>query len=82
MVPTTLLTMAGNVSTAFLASLFSASANLSNHFFKIPSSFDGEPPTPQPPPRAHVMASTIDEMVIQRAGSIENMIMPCSRNKV
>ena len=39
--PTTLPTMAGNVSTAFTASLLSAFANLSHHFFKVPLSFDG-----------------------------------------
>ena len=41
--PTTLPTIAANASTAFPASLLSASANLSNHFFKIPSTFGGEP---------------------------------------
>ena len=34
MAPTTLPTIAGNASTAFPASLLSASANLSNHFFQ------------------------------------------------
>ena len=34
MAPATLPTMAGNASTAFPASLLSASANLSNHFLK------------------------------------------------
>ena len=48
----TLPMMAGNTSAAFPASLLSASANLSNHFFKTPSSFDGEPPAP-PPPQKH-----------------------------
>ena len=50
MASTTLPTMAGNASTAFPASLLSASANLSNHFFKSPSFFDGEPPPPPSPP--------------------------------
>ena len=47
MTPTRLPTIAGNASAAFPASLLSASANLSNHFFKVPLSFDGEPPAPQ-----------------------------------
>ena len=34
--PTTLPTIAGNASTAFLASLLSAFARLSNQFFKTP----------------------------------------------
>ena len=53
--PTALPTMAGNASTAFPASLLSASASLSNHFFRVPLSFDGEPPAPPPPPKTPVM---------------------------
>ena len=83
MASTTLPTIAGNASTTFPASLLSASAKLSQHFFKTSSSFDRErPPRPLPPPKTPVMASTIVEMVIERAVSIENMVMPCSRNKV
>ena len=48
MAPTTLPTIAGNASAAFLASLLNASGNLSNHFFKASLSFDGEPPVPPP----------------------------------
>ena len=79
--PTTLPTIAGNVLTVFPASLLSASVSLSNHFFKAPSSFGGERPVP-PPPKAPVMARTIVEIVIKRAVSIENIVMPCSQNKV
>ena len=42
--PTTLPTIAGNASAVFHASLLSASASLSNHFFRVPLNFDGEPP--------------------------------------
>ena len=42
LVPAPLPTIADNASTTFPASLLSASANLSNHFFKIPSTFGGE----------------------------------------
>ena len=80
--PTTLPTIAANASTAFPASLLSASANLSNHFFKTPSSFGGEPPVPlPPPPKTPVMTRTTVEIVIERAVSIENSYT-CSRNKV
>ena len=81
--PTALPTIAGNASTGFPASLLSAFANLSNYFFKITLSFDGEPPVP-PPPRTKtpVMARAIAEIVIEKAVSIENMVIPCSRNKV
>ena len=80
--PTALPTIAGNASTAFPASFLSASASLSNHYFKTPSSFDGEPSAPPPPPKTSVMARAIVEMAIERAVSIEDMVMPCSRNKV
>ena len=43
MTPKTLPTIAGNASTVFPASLLSTSAGLFYHFFKIPSSFRGEP---------------------------------------
>ena len=46
MAPTTLPIMAGNTSAVFPVSLLSASASLSNHFFKVP--FDGKPPVPLP----------------------------------
>ena len=80
--PTTLPTIAGNASTIFPASLLSASASLPNHFFKIPSSFGGEPPIPASPPKTPVIASTIVEIVIERAVSIENIVIPCSRKRV
>ena len=76
--PTTLPTVAGNASTAFPASLLSASASLSNHFFKVPMPFAGEPPVHLPPPKTPVIARTIAEMVIERAVRIENMVVPCS----
>ena len=46
-----------------------------------PSSFGVEPPAPPPPPKTPVMARTIVQIVIKRAVSIENIVMPCS-NKV
>ena len=76
--PTTLPTIAGNASTAFPTSLLSAFANLSNY----PSSFDGDPHVHLPPPKAPVIARAIAEMVIEKVVRIENMVMPCSRNKV
>ena len=85
---TTLPTIAGNASTAFPASLLSASASQFNHLFKTPSSLVGEPPPPPPPPppllppqKAPVMASTIVDMVTEMAVSIEKIVIPCSRNK-
>ena len=80
MASTTLPTIAGNASAALPVSLLSASASLSNHFFQTPSSFGGE--SPVSPPKTSVMARKIVEMVIERAVSIENMVIPCSRNKV
>ena len=50
MAPASLPRIAGNASTDFFSSILSASARLSNHFFKVPLSFDGRPPTPPPPP--------------------------------
>ena len=47
---TILPTIAGNDSIAFPTSLLSASASLSNHFFRVFLSFDGEPPVPPLPP--------------------------------
>ena len=80
--PKTLSTIAGNASMAFLGSLFRASANLSNHFFKAPSSFGKEPPVPLSSPNAPVIARAIVEIVIEREVKIENMVMPCPLNKV
>ena len=66
--PTPLPTIAGNASTAVLASLFSEYASLFNHLFKTPSFFDGEPYPPStpapPPPKTPVTASTIAEIAI------------------
>ena len=75
--------MAGNASTAFPASLLSASDNLPNHYFKIPSSFGKEHPVPRPPPppKTPTMANTIVEIVIEKAVSNENMVTPCSRKR-
>ena len=82
MAPATLPTMAGNASTAFPANLFSVSASLFNYFCKSPLSFDGGPPAPPHlPPKTPAMERTIVEVVIERAASIENMVIPCSRNK-
>ena len=82
MPPTTLPTIAGNASVAFPTSLLSASPSLSNHFFKNPSSFAGEPHASPTSPKTPVAASTIVEIVIERAVSIKNMVIPYSRNKV
>ena len=72
--PTTLPAIAGNDSTAFLASLLSASASLCNHFSKAPSPFGGEPYVPP--------QKTLVEIVIERAVSIENMVIPWSKYTV
>ena len=61
---------------------FSTFAILSNHFFKTASSFGGEPPVSLPPPKTPVVVRTITEIVIEKAVSTENMVMPCSQNKV
>ena len=80
--PTALPTIAGNASTAFLESLLIASSNLSNHFFRAPLTFDGVPSVLHSPVKTRVIARTVIEMVIQKAIRIENMVIPCSRNKV
>ena len=72
----------GNASTAFPASLFSASANLFNYFFKTPSSFDGELPASSTPSNAPVIASIVVKIVIEWVVRIENMVITCSQNKV
>ena len=75
--PATLTKIVGNASTAFLACHLIASASLFNHLFKTPSFFDGEPPPPPlPPPRATEIASTIVEIVIERAVSTETLVQP------
>ena len=76
--PTILPTIASNASTAFPASLLSVSANLSNHFFKAPSPFSGEPSAPLPHPKTPVIARTIIEIVIERAVNMAKMLIPCS----
>ena len=75
--PATLTKIVGNASTAFLACHLIASASLFNHLLKTPSFFDGEPPPPPlPPPKATEIASTIVEIVIERAVSTETMVQP------
>ena len=75
--PATLTKIVGNASTAFLACHLIASASLFNHLFKTPSFFDGEPPPPPlPPPKATEIASTIVEIVIERAVSTETLVQP------
>ena len=75
--PATLTKIVGNASTAFLACHLIASASLFNHLFKTPSFFDGEPPPPPlPPPKTTEIASTIVEIVIERAVSTETMVQP------
>ena len=75
--PTTPPTIAGTALMPFAASLLSASASLFNHFFKIPLSFGGELPAPPSTQKISVIARTIVEIVIEKAVSIENMVMPC-----
>ena len=82
MAPTILSTMASNASKAFPESLLSASASLSNHFVKTPSSFDGEPSATPPHQKIPVMGSAIVEIAIERAVRTGNMVMPYSRNKI
>ena len=67
--PTTLLKIAGNASAAFPARLLRASASLLSHCFKVSSSFAGEaePLPPPTPPKMPVIASTIVEIVKERA---------------
>ena len=72
-IPTTLPAIPGNASTNFPAGLLIAFASLSNHFYKIPLSFGGEPPVP---PKTPVIARTIVEIVIEKTINIENMVMP------
>ena len=74
MTSTTLSMIVRNVSTAFPASLLSASPSLFNQLFKNSSSFREEPPPP-PPPKAPVLVSTIVEIVIERAVSIEKIVI-------
>ena len=81
--PITLPMIPSSASAAFPASLLSASASLSNHFFRVPLPVGGEPPAPPlPPPKTPSMARTIVAMVMDRAVSIENMVIPCSLNRV
>ena len=71
--------IAGNASTSFLTNLLSASTSLS----KIPLSFGGELSVPSPPPpETPVMARTIVAIIIEKAASIEDMVIPCSLNRV
>ena len=81
MAPTTLPMMAGNTSTAFPPSLLRTSASLSNHFFKVPLPFDGEP-VPPVPQKTPVMERTIVQIVIDRVVSIAAMVIPCSLNRM
>ena len=80
--PTTALSTAGNASTAFPASLLSASANLSNHFFKAPSSFSREPPVPLPPPKSSMTESAIVAILAKRAERVEIIVTICSPIKI
>ena len=76
--PTTLPSIAGNASTDFPASLFSAFAGLSNHFFKTSSSFDGEAPVPPPPAKSPMAESTIVSIPAKTAESVDIIVVICS----
>ena len=85
MTPTTLLTIAGNALTAFSENILRASANLFDHFNQGPSPFDGgdlESVGLPLPPKIPVIATKTAEMVIERAVSIDTIVIPCSQNKV
>ena len=87
MAPATLPTIAGNVSTAFPASLLRVSASFFTLFFKSPSFFgeddpDAARPPCHPPQKKPVIVSTIVEMVIERAVSIDATVMPSSQNEL
>ena len=82
---TTFPTIAGNDSTAFQASLLRGFGSLFNKFFKVPLSFgedDPEAAEPPPPPKTSVIANTIVEMVMERAVSIDSIVIHYSRNNV
>ena len=76
MASSTFRKMAGNDLTAFPTGILSASANLSNYFFKTPSSLDGEPLAHPPPPETPAMASKNVEKVIEMAVCLEDMVIP------
>ena len=69
--PTILPMIAGNASAAFPASLLSASPSLSNHFLRVPLSFDGEPPVPPVSPKTPVMVRKIVAMVVEKVVSMK-----------
>ena len=79
--PTILPMILGSAVAAFPTSLLSTSASLSNHSFRVPLPFDGGHPAPPLTPLP-VMTRTIVAIVIDRAVRIENMLMPCSLNRV
>ena len=68
--------MVGNASTAFPASFLSVSANLSNHFFRVPLSFGEEPP------KSPMTESTIVVILVKRAESVEIIVIICSRIRI
>ena len=80
--PTTLPTIASNASTAFPTSLLSALLACLTIFSRFPYLLMENLLPPPPPPKTSVMAKTIVEMVIERAISIEDMVILCSRIKV
>ena len=82
MAPTILPTMTVNASIVFPSNIIRASASLSNHFFRVPLP-DEEPLVPPlPPPKTPSMARAIVALVMDKAVSIENMVIPCSLNSV
>ena len=79
--PITFPSMTRNASAAFPTSPFWKSACLINQFFKVPSPF-GELKAVGIHPKTSVTATIILEIVIERAVSIDAILIHCSQNKV
>ena len=74
-------TIAGNASTAFSGNILIASASFLNHFYNTPSSLGGKAARPLLPPKTpRKIASAIVETVMERAVSIDIIVIPSSRN--
>ena len=63
--------------------LLRASTSLFDHFFKTPLLFgDPEAEGSSSPPKTPVIETAIVNMIIERAVSIDSIVIPCSRNKI